>query len=52
MPEIPALRRLRQEDSELEGSLGYTVRPCLTKKKDLVPILPSNNIFRAYINYK
>jgi hypothetical protein len=26
MPVITALRRLRQEDEELEASLGYTVR--------------------------
>jgi hypothetical protein len=24
---IPALRRLRQEDGEMETSLGYTLRP-------------------------
>jgi hypothetical protein len=27
---IPVLGRLRQEDQELEGSLGSMVRPCLT----------------------
>jgi hypothetical protein len=31
VPVIPALRRLRQEDGELEASLGCTVRLCLKK---------------------
>jgi hypothetical protein len=31
----PALRRLRQEDPNLQGSLGYFVRPCLT---DMGPV--------------
>jgi hypothetical protein len=29
---IPALERLRQEDHELEPSLGYIVRPSLKNK--------------------
>jgi hypothetical protein len=33
VPVIPALERLRQEDQELEDSLGYIVRLCLKKKK-------------------
>jgi hypothetical protein len=30
---IPALRRLRQEDCEFKGSLGYRMRHYLKKKK-------------------
>lgn len=26
---IPAIRRLKQEDDEIEDDLGYTVKPCL-----------------------
>jgi hypothetical protein len=29
---IPALGRLRQEDHEFLGSVGYIVRPCLQKR--------------------
>jgi hypothetical protein len=31
MSAIPALRRLRQEITNFEASLGYTARPCLIK---------------------
>jgi uncharacterized membrane protein len=31
IPVIPALGRLRQEDQELEASLDYKAKPCLTK---------------------
>jgi hypothetical protein len=31
-PIIPELRRLRQENCEIESSLGYLVRPCLKKQ--------------------
>jgi hypothetical protein len=30
---IPALGRQKREDCEFQGSLDYTVRPCLIKKK-------------------
>jgi hypothetical protein len=33
MSVIPALERLRQEDSEFKDSPGYQVRHCLKKKK-------------------
>jgi hypothetical protein len=29
MPVIPALGKLRQEDLELQDSLGYIAKPCL-----------------------
>jgi hypothetical protein len=29
----PCLRRLRQEDDKLKGSLNYIWRPCFKKKK-------------------
>lgn len=33
MPIIPELRKLEQKNHELGASLGYTVRPCLQKKR-------------------
>jgi hypothetical protein len=33
MPVVLAVRRLRQEDSELESSLGFKERPCLKRNK-------------------
>jgi hypothetical protein len=33
MPVIPALGRLRQEDQDLEASLGYIERPHLEQNK-------------------
>jgi hypothetical protein len=42
IPVIPALRRLRQEDCELEASLGDVVRLCLkTKTKTKQPSIVS-----------
>jgi hypothetical protein len=35
MPAIIAFRRLKQEDLKFKGSLVYTERPCLLKKKCL-----------------
>jgi hypothetical protein len=32
MPVIPTPRRLRQEDSMFQFSLGYTMKPCPKKK--------------------
>jgi hypothetical protein len=32
MPVIPAFKRLRQEDHEFKGILGYIVRSCVQKK--------------------
>jgi hypothetical protein len=37
MSVIPPLRKLRQEDLELQAILGYTVRLCLKKKKRKKP---------------
>jgi hypothetical protein len=36
MSVIPTLGRLRQEDCELDASLGYTAKPYLRKKKKIV----------------
>jgi hypothetical protein len=33
MPVISALERLRQENHEFEGTLGYIVKACLKKKE-------------------
>jgi hypothetical protein len=36
-PVIPALERLRQEDSEFEASLGYMAKSCLKKQNHKNP---------------
>jgi hypothetical protein len=33
MPVIPAIKKLRQKDLEMESNLGYIMRPYLKKKK-------------------
>jgi hypothetical protein len=35
IPVIPAIRRLRWENPKFKPSLGYIVRPCLKKKKNV-----------------
>jgi hypothetical protein len=37
---IPALRRLRQEDHEFKGTLGYIERPVSKKIEIRYPIMP------------
>jgi hypothetical protein len=32
--QVPALGRLRHENHQLEGSMGYMARPCLKKKQN------------------
>jgi hypothetical protein len=43
MPVIPALGRLRQEDQDMNTSLGYIARPCLKKKKKEIFKIPYAN---------
>jgi hypothetical protein len=33
MPVIPAIKKLRQKDLEMESNLGYIMRPYLKKKR-------------------
>jgi hypothetical protein len=44
VPVISALRRWKQENDNLEASLGYIARPCLKKPKG-----ERNNNKRAFI---
>jgi hypothetical protein len=45
MPIIPALGKLRQEDHELQASLGYLVRPCLKTKTNPHTTATANPVF-------
>jgi hypothetical protein len=42
MPVIPALRRVKQKDQELEASLGYRVKACVKKKQQEREIMRFN----------
>jgi hypothetical protein len=41
---IAALKRLRQEDSKLETSLGYIVRLCLKKIRVIIIIINNQKV--------
>jgi hypothetical protein len=49
-PEIPALRRLRQEDPKFKANLGYTARLCLKKKKEKKKIYTLRNVRKKDMN--
>lgn len=45
-----ALKRLRQEDHELEKSLGYIARPYLTKEKKKIPSIQNHQFIKLKEN--
>jgi hypothetical protein len=49
---MPTLRRLRQEDLELEASLGYKGRLCLRNNKTKTTKLPPGYVHKMYMNFK
>jgi hypothetical protein len=50
MPAVPALRRVRQVDSEFEASLGCIARPVL-KRNETVYYVNNNLIFFLQLSY-